>query len=134
MSYENEQAGRGKLSRNSKKWGEGGMLPGANPKAPDYAGSVRLQVNGQEVLLYLSGWARKSDDGRAFISFVVEYPHNSSTRLAVAGSPAGDDALPTFPATTQLPPFATTSVSQVALPSFPATTQPPPVEEEVLPF
>ena len=100
MSYEHEQAGRGKLSRNPKKWGAGGMLPDANPKAPDYAGSIRLQVNGQEVLLYLSGWARKSDDGRAFISFVVEYPHNSSTRLAVAGAEtAGDDALPTFTAT-----------------------------------
>lgn len=101
MAYESEQAGRGKLSRNQRKYGAGGMLPGANPKAPDYTGSIRLQVDGQEVLLYLSGWARKTDDGSSFISFVVEYPHSVSTRIAIAGKTAGgtDDGLPTFPAT-----------------------------------
>lgn len=102
MAYESEQAGRGTLSRNPRKYGQMGILPDANPKAPDYTGKVRLQVAGKEVLLYLSGWAKKGDDGNAFISFALEYPHNSGTRLAIAGSEA-DDGLPKFPATSPAP-------------------------------
>ena len=111
MAYESEQAGRGTLSRNPRKYGAGGMLPDANPKAPDYTGKVRLQANGQEVLLYLSGWAKKGDDGNAFISFALEYPHNSEVRLTVAGAGVEDDGLPKFPA-----------------------TQPTPVDDDPLPF
>ena len=111
MAYEHEQAGRGTLSRNPRKWGASGMLPDANPKAPDYTGKLRINAGGQEVLLYLSGWARKGEDGTPFVSVAVEYPHNSGTRLTVACADAEDDGLPKFPA-----------------------TQPTPVDDDPLPF
>lgn len=88
----NESIGKGSLSRSKLKYtltpeGKYVFNKDANPKAPDYFGSIHINVDGADVELRLSGWIRDGKaKGEKFLSLAVEYGKNESNRLALKGA------------------------------------------------
>jgi uncharacterized protein (DUF736 family) len=84
-----ETLGKGSLRSSNRKYsltpeGKYVVSISANPKAPDYFGSVRIVVNGEEVELTLSGWIRDGQQkGEKYLSLAVEYGRNETKRLAL---------------------------------------------------
>lgn len=98
----------GSLNRSTFKYGKNPetgrweLKPGANPKAADYFGSLKIDVghpNGP-IVLDLSAWihTKKDGSGDKFLSISAKYGKNESRTLAV------NAPLPTIPAATPAPP------------------------------
>ena len=66
---------------------------GANPKAPDYFGSILLDLvpGAPPVVLRISGWVRKSDkekdEGRCYLSGEIKYDKTEERRIDIKGLP-----------------------------------------------
>ena len=72
----------------------------ANPKAPDYFGSILLDLvpGAPPVVLRISGWVRKSDkekdEGRCYLSGEIKYEKTEERRIDIKAESA---PLPTIP-------------------------------------
>lgn len=84
----NESLGKGSISRNTYKYdynpetGKYAFKSDANPKGPDYAGSITLTLPTGQIKLRLTGWVRRAQDGKPpFLSVALEYSRDEQRRL-----------------------------------------------------
>lgn len=86
MAYEQKDNSGSLFQNNDKK-----TKPDANPKWPDLQG--KAMIGG--VMFYVSGWAKKKDDGEKWLSLSfkeVEKPPVAAPREQTIGAP--DDEMP----------------------------------------
>jgi len=102
--------GSGIMSRPNRSYtwnpasGRYAKAPDANPDAPEYTGSIDLQLPGfpNAITLRLAAWVRRAKtDGHPFLSIRAAYSREDARRLAIIGAPAEDPAQAKAPAQDQ---------------------------------